>query len=226
MPLLIYFTGALRIIARILFQVMGCKFGFDSDNMKFQLLVLITGLGFFIISCNQNRKPAKVSEVTLIKVADDPHTRAFISFWKEFSIKYRLSDTASMKKFSMDSVWIWNKEVARSNFDKYFSHKYFDSGLQKIILDTNKTRYSWIGCYGPGIIKDAVKKYNERTGQYEDYYNCQQAIIEDTIGSIVNAYEFTFLESKKGYKLSGFSSYSYSWSSTNKMVDTTSASEN
>lgn len=126
----------------------------------------------------------------------------------------------------MDSVWVWNKEVSSLDFYKHFSHDYFDSGLQKIILDTNKTRYSCIGCYGPEIIKDAVKKYNKRTGQYEDYYNCKQAIIEDTIGSVVNAYEFTFLEFKKGYKLSGFSSYSYSWSSINRMVDTTPVSEN
>lgn len=60
--------------------------------------MMLLGIPFYTISCNQNRKAAKVSEVVLIKVYDDPETRAFIDFWKEFSLKYKLSDTVFMKK--------------------------------------------------------------------------------------------------------------------------------
>jgi len=164
-----------------------------------------------------------VFTVYLIEI-ELPERRAFINFWKNFSLKFKLLDTTFIKKHSLKKIWFWGKGVPTSAFFKdYYNHnKYFNllnDELFKIILDTNKTDYGTIGCSPSIPVKNAVRRQEDN-----EFYNCWQVIIRDTLGPLVTAYQLSFLETKADYKFLDVYSYTYKWSETtqtNKMVDTT-----
>ncbi len=74
------------------------------------------------------------------------------------------------------------------------------------ILDSNKVKYSSIGCHPSPPVKEAIKQ------QYADAYNCEKVlVIKDTLDSIVKEIEFSFLQTNKGYRLFGINNSSSYW---------------
>ena len=177
------------------------------------LLIIFFILSLCISACSNKPKKFKIQEIEL------PEDRALINFWKDFSIKFNLLDTADVRKISLDSIWLWGEYISSKEFIKRYYSGYSSADFSGI-LDTNKIRYSSIGCHPDPPVKEAIKK------QYSDAFNCRQVtIIRDTIGSIAKGIEFTFLETTKGYRLFGINYASYYWRMDNSMVDTTTKAE-
>lgn len=180
------------------------------------LLITLFIFSLCISSCSNESKKVKIQEVTLIETPED---RALINFWKDFSIKFNLLDTADIRKISLDSIWLWGEHISSTEFIKRYYNGYSSTKFPGI-LDTNKIRYSSIGCYPAPPIKEAIKK------EYDNTFRCRQiAIIKDTIGPTVKGIEFTFLETTKGYRLFGINYASYYWRMDNSIVDTTTKTE-
>jgi hypothetical protein len=167
-----------------------------------------------------------IGHIIYFELVEQPETIAFINFWKDFSLKFKLLDTKYVKKHCLKELWFWGEKLSITGFFKNYYYGYSDSGLLnpgllKVILDTNKTHYGTIGCTPSAPVKNAVRRYPEETERDKGTCNCWQAIIRDTSGSVVKAHEFTFLETTTGYKLFEMTSYTYEWYSTSPMVDTT-----
>jgi hypothetical protein len=169
-----------------------------------------------ISACSNKSKKIKIQEVTLVEL---PEYRALVDFWKDFSIKFDLLDTAYVRKISLDSIWLWGEHISCNKFIKRYYSGYSSTDFSGI-LDTNRIRYSSIGCHPNPPIKEAIKK------QYGDAFECRQVtIIRDTIGSIVKGIEFTFLETTRGYRLWGINYDSYYWRMDNSIIDTITIAE-
>ena len=168
-------------------------------------------------ACSTNRSEKERYKIVELNYREDPETKRFINFWRDFSQKFNSLDTASVKKISLDTIWLWGEKISSEIFIKRYWVGYSSSGFSKFILDSNKTTYSSIGCHPSPPVKEAIKR------EYGDACNCQQVIINDTVGLEINALEFSFLNTTKGYLLFGIKNYSYNWSRVNSMVDTTEA---
>lgn len=204
----------------MLFPALPQYLAVSGNYMKPPQPIILLILTVHLLCCTPKEKKAKITEVVLTET-EDLKTRAFINFWKDFSLKFNSLDSESIKKITLDTIWLWGDRVSSMDFIKRYHDSYSSSDLPKIILDTNKTSYSWIGCHPVSPINNAVKDYDEITKKYRNACNCMEATINDTIGSAVNAYKFTFLETTKGYRIFGITSYSHSWAPANSSVDTT-----
>lgn len=179
--------------------------------MKLLLLIFVF-LNFSISACYNKPGKAKVKKITIVELYEP---RAFIDFWKGFSIKFNSLDTALVRSIALDSIWLWGDFVTSNEFITRYYSGYSDSDFLGI-LDTNKIRYGSIGCYTNPTIKDAIQREDSKA------FNCMEAaIIQDTVGSIINGIEFSFLETSKGYRLFGIEHASYYWRMDNSLVDTT-----
>ncbi len=126
-----------------------------------------------------------------------------INFWKDFSVKFNSLDTAAIKQISLDSVWLWGDKISSQNFIKRYASGYSISDFRGI-LDLNNTSYGSIGCYPSPPIADAIKQ------EYDDAFDCKEVtIINDTVGSTVEAKKFTFVKTTVGYRLLGIGNYPY-----------------
>ncbi len=181
----------------------------------FSILVLLVNL---TSACLDKSEKVKMHVMTLV---DPPENKEFVTFWKEFSLKFNSLDTVSIKRISLDSIWLWGDHVSSRNFIRRYYDGYAKTDLSMVILDTNKTSYSWIGCNPSPPVENAVKDYDVQRKKYMDACNCMEATINDTIGSTINASKFTFLETTKGYRIFGITSYSHSWTDAIPLVDTT-----
>jgi hypothetical protein len=190
-----------------------------SINMKYHQLTTLLVLTFYILSCTPKQIEPAGSVLVVQDINEDAQTRRFINFWKEFSIEFDSLDTANVKKVTLDTIWLWGERVSRTDFIKRYFIGYSNSGFSRIILDTNKTDYSGIGCVPSPPVKDAVKDLNQPKIIGETF-NCREVTIRDTLGAAADALQFTFLETTTGYRLFGASLYTYSLSSRNPMVDT------
>lgn len=158
-----------------------------------------------------------------ITFIETPEYRTVINFWKDFSIKFKQLDTTFIRKHSLERLWFLGKEISTNDFFKncYNSYPYFNltgSRMLRSILDTNKTEYGTIGWRPDVPVKNGVRRKDD-----EDSYNCWEVIIRDTVGVLVNVYEFDFVETKTDYKLKSVNSYNYQWfpnTPSNPMVDT------
>lgn len=182
--------------------------------MKHHQLIILLFLILHALCCTPKQKETKVSEIVLTET-EDPETRAFINFWEEFSLKFNSLDTESVKKITLDTIWLWGDRVSSIDFIKRYSDGFSSSGFSNIILDTNKTSYSSIGCHPSPPVFEATKQ------EYGDAFNCQTVTINDTLGTTVNALKFSFLKTTNGYMLFGINNYSYPWTRIDPMVDTT-----
>lgn len=124
-------------------------------------------------------------------------------------------DTAAFRKNTLDSVWLWGDRVSSTDFIKRYSGDYSNTNFSKIILDTSKTSYSSIGCHPSPLIEEAIRQ------EHGDAFDCKEVTIRDTLDFLVNALEFTFLKTTKGYRLFGLKNYSYNQSRVDRIVDTT-----
>jgi hypothetical protein len=181
------------------------------NKMKHHQFIILLFLTLHALCCSPKQKEVEVTDITL---TEDPETRAFINFWKEFSLKFNSLDIESVKKITLDSIWLWDESVSSTDFIKRYSKGYLSSDFPKIILDTNKTSYSSIGCHPDPPVVEAIKR------EYSDAFNCRTVAINDTMGAIVAVLEFSFLETTKGYRLMGMKNYSYDWSLIDPMIDT------
>ncbi len=183
--------------------------------MKYLITVFLIP-GFYLLACSSD--PKKVTSNNFV-LNDIPENPALINFWKDFSVKFNRSDSAALREITLDSIWLWREKVSCNEFLKRYHSGYSPTKFPGI-TDTNNVRYSTIGCYPTPMVKEAIKQ------QYNDAYNCRQVeIINDTIGSVVQGTEFTFLETSIGYRLFGINSFSYPLHKENTLVDTTPASE-
>jgi hypothetical protein len=165
----------------------------------------------FLAACAQQPRKVKVHEMIL---QESPVDRFLVNFWKDFSANFNARDTAEVRKVSLDSIWLWGDHIGSNEFIRRY-YKGYSSADFVGILDTNKIRYSSIGCHPSPKLEEAVKL------KYSDACNCQTITIsKDTVGSVVEGMEFTFLETTTGYRLFGINHSSYYWR-YDSMVDTT-----
>ena len=177
--------------------------------MKLHLAILILFISFLGLTCSNNPKKVILKEIEL------PETRKLINFWKDFSIKFNSLDTAAVRSVALDSIWLWGDHISSSEFINRYYTGYSSSDFSGI-LDTNKVKYSSIGCYPSPPVKEAIKQ------QYADAFSCEQVlVIKDTLGSIVKGIEFSFLQTSKGYRLFGIQNSSSYWRFGNSVADTT-----
>lgn len=177
--------------------------------MKALVLIVVLFI-FYGSSCTNGTETVILHEIEL------PETREFKNFWKEFSVKFNSLDTAAVKKTFLDTVWLWGARVSSADFINRHFDNYLNTDISEIILDTTKTSYSSIGCHPSPPVEEAIQQ------EYGNAFDCQEVNIRDTIGSVVNSIEFTFLRTTKGYKLFGLKRYNYSWSRIEQRIDTTS----
>lgn len=171
--------------------------------MKFPCTLLIV-LMFCLHGCIKKQKKVKLQEIW---TNQSPEEKAFISFWKEFSIKFNSRDTVAMWQIVLDSIWLWGDEVSSNEFIKRY-YKGYSSADFLGILDTNKIMYSPIGCVPSPIPEGAIRV---QPG-YGYGFVCRKATIsQDTVGSVVQGIQFTFLETLTGYRLSELNYSSYYW---------------
>jgi hypothetical protein len=164
-------------------------------------------------------KPKAVLIVYDVAAPEDPETSAFILFWRDFSLKFNSLDTASTRKITLDSIWLWGVHVSSAEFMKRYYNGYSNSDLPKMILDVKNTSYGSVGYLPDPPVGGAIVK-----GKDGNFFSCKEATIRDTIGAEVTTLEFTFLQTTRGYKLFGISFYTYNWSlgfPFDSMVDTT-----
>jgi hypothetical protein len=164
-------------------------------------LFKIASFSFLIFAaCSTRSNRVKNKKIIrVVELADD----ALIRFWKDFSIKFNSLDTAAIKQIILDSVWLWGDNISSQNFIKRYASGYSISEFRGI-LDLNNTSYGSIGCYPSPPVAEAIKQ------EYSDAFSCKQVtIINDTVGSTVNAIKFSFLETTRGYRLSGINNYPY-----------------
>jgi hypothetical protein len=178
--------------------------------MRIQFLIF-TLIILFSACLNKSNK----LNIRIVTFGEPPERRAFINFWKGFSVKFDSHDTAAVSTLILDSVWLWGDKISSKEFIQRYRDGY--SSVDFVgILDTTKTKYSSIGCHPSPPIKEAIKR------QYSNSFNCDQVlVIQDTVGSIVNGIEFTFLQTSKGHRLFGIKYFSSYWRYDNAETDTT-----
>ena len=177
-------------------------------RVLFSIFVLFI---FLSSSCSSKSKKVKIQEMTLV---DFPVTRAFINFWKDFSIKFNSLDTTSIKIITLDSIWLWGDKISSKEFIRRYYKGYSASNFAGI-LDTNMVMYSSIGCHPSPPIAQAIRR------QYSDAFNCENVlVVQDTTGSVVNGIKFSFLQTTKGYRLFSVE-YSSSYWRYDNSIDTT-----
>jgi hypothetical protein len=148
--------------------------------MKLLLVILILFISFLGLACSNNPKTVIIQEIEI------PESREFIDFWKNFSIKFDSLDTIAIRNFALDSVWLWGDHISSNEFINRYYTGYLNSDFSGI-LDTNKVKYSSIGCHPSPPIEEAIKR------DYSDAYNCDQVlVVQDTTGSVVSGIEFSF----------------------------------
>jgi hypothetical protein len=177
------------------------------------LLKILLLLGLSNSACSNKSKKIIMEEITLTETPED---RSLINFWREFSVKFNSLDTSALRKVSLDSIWLWGDHISSNEFIKRYHSGYPNSTDFSGLLDTNKIRYSTVGCYPNPPVKEAIKV------KYDNAFKCRQiAVITDTLGSLVKGVEFSFLVTTKGYRLFALDYCTYYWRFDNSIIDTT-----
>lgn len=158
---------------------------------------------FCAFSCRDASNGASRDEITVVldEVAPDS---SLVNFWTEFSRRFNSVDTAYVGELALDTVWLWGERVGKRDFIKRYRDGYSQSGISRVILDSQKITYSSISCRPFPIVKEAVRR------GIHGAYDCKQVILLDTIGSKIVAIEFDLLNTKGGYRIFGIERYNYS----------------
>lgn len=183
--------------------------------MRFRFALFVFS-AFLIWACSEKPEKVKIVEITL---NESPEARRFIGFWKDFSGKFNASDTTLVRKFILDSVWLWNREISANDFMRWYKRKYSASGFLGI-LDTNKAIFRSVGCVPSPPVAGAIRHETPKL------MSCREVlIVQDTAGPIVSGIEFTFLETTKGYRLLSVGRGHEYWRPPDAILDTVAVSQ-